>query len=227
MTRADRTALTAALGYRFQDPSLLDRALTHASATPACGPDNERMEFLGDRVLGLVVADALLARFPTADEGDLAPRLNRLVRRETCAAVARDVQLGRHLSLAAAESAQGGRNKSAILGNAMEAVIAAVYLDGGLAAARRVILKAWAAQFDAVQTVPRDAKTRLQERVHAMGHAHPSYRVLRRQGTDHAPVFHIEVEAGPAGTATGSGPSKRAAEQAAAAALLATLDSSA
>lgn len=220
---ADTAALEAALGHRFSDPSLLRRALTHASATPDGGPDNERMEFLGDRVLGLVVADALVATYPSAAEGELAPRLNRLVRRETCAAVARTLDLGAHLMLAPAEAAQGGRDKTAILGNAMEAVIAALYMDGGLEAARRFVLAAWASQFETVATVPRDAKTQLQEELHARGLEPPAYRVTRRSGPDHAPVFEVAADAGAAGTAQGTGASKRAAEQAAAAALLAAL----
>lgn len=218
--------LMLTLGHDFTNPDLLDRALTHASATAAQGPDNERMEFLGDRVLGLVIADALLTRFPSASEGELAPRLNRLVRRQTCAAVARDLDLGRFVHMAPAEEAQGGRAKPAILGNAMEAVIAALYLDGGLVAAQTFILSAWAKQFEAVATIPRDAKTQVQEKLHTMGHSHPDYRVVSQAGSDHAPVFEVEVDAGAAGSAVGSGPSKRAAEQAAAAALLTVLESS-
>jgi len=216
--------LARALGHAFKDATLLDRALTHASATPASGPDNERMEFLGDRVLGLVVADALVERFPAATEGELAPRLNKLVRRETCAEVARGLDLGSYLHLAPAEVTQGGREKSAILANAMEAVIAALYMDGGLEPARTFILSAWTTQFEAVAQVPRDAKTILQEKLHAMGQSHPHYQVVGKQGSDHAPVFKVEVNAGDAGRARGNGPSKRAAEQAAAAALLDKLD---
>lgn len=223
-------ALEAALGYSFRDPALLRRALTHASAVAGTGSgataalDNERMEFLGDRVLGLIIADALLETFPAATEGELAPRLNRLVRRETCAAVGRDIGLGAALHLAPAEAAQGGRDKMAILGNAMEAVIAALYLDGGLEAARGVVRRLWEPHFEAVAEVPRDAKTRLQEHLHARGQEPPAYRVTSRAGPDHAPVFEIEADAGPSGRARGQGPSKRAAEQAAAAALLAQLE---
>jgi len=220
---ADASDLAARLGHSFSRPELLERALTHASATAAAGPDNERMEFLGDRVLGLVIADALLTRFPAASEGELAPRLNKLVRRETCADVARTLDLGRYLKLAPAEASQGGRNKTAILGNAMEAVIAALYMDGGIDVARRFILDAWASSFDVVAQVPRDAKTVLQEKLHSMGLTHPDYAVIGQEGSDHAPVFRVRVDAGKAGSAEGEGPSKRAAQQAAAAALLETL----
>ncbi|MGD1935037.1 MAG: ribonuclease III [Candidatus Phaeomarinobacter sp.] len=223
LTAADARELAGHLKHSFKNADLLERALTHASATPATGPDNERMEFLGDRVLGLVVADALLTRFPAATEGEMAPRLNKLVRRETCAEVARDLDLGRYLHLAPAEVAQGGRTKTAILANAMEAVIAALYMDGGLEPARSFILEAWKSSFDAVAEIPRDAKTVLQEKLHALGQSHPKYKVVGQQGSDHAPVFEVEVDAGQAGAACGSGSSKRNAEQAAAAALLTKL----
>ena len=223
-TAADPGDLARHLKHNFRNADLLERALTHASATPVSGSDNERMEFLGDRVLGLVIADALLKRFPAATEGEMAPRLNKLVRRETCADVARDLELGRYLHLAPAEVAQGGRNKTAILANAMEAVIAALYMDGGLEPARVFILEAWDTSFDAVAQIPRDAKTVLQERLHALGQSHPAYAVVRQKGSDHAPVFEVEVDAGQAGVARGSGSSKRNAEQAAAAALLTKLE---
>ncbi len=223
-TADDPAALAKQLQYSFDNPDLLERALTHASATPVSGPDNERMEFLGDRVLGLVIADALLTRFPSAPEGEMAPRLNKLVRRETCADVARDLELGRYLHLAPAEVAQGGRDKTAILANAMEAVIAALYMDGGLEPSRAFILNAWDKAFDAVAQIPRDAKTLLQERLHAMGQSHPKYTVVGQAGSDHAPVFDVEVRAGDAGVARGQGSSKRNAEQAAAAQLLSQLE---
>ncbi len=212
--------LEAALGHEFSDKDILLRALTHSSATQATGADNERMEFLGDRVLGLVIADELVRRFPSAREGELAPRLNRLVRRETCADVARELGLGSYLHLAPSEDAQGGREKTAILGNAMEAVIAALYIDGGLAAAEGFIRRAWEGQYAHVASVPRDAKTQAQERLHAMGLEPPVYRITDRAGTDHAPVFTVEADGGEAGKAMGEGRSRRLAEQAAAAALL-------
>ncbi len=221
---ADAGELAVRLKHTFKNTDLLDRALTHASATPVSGPDNERMEFLGDRVLGLVIADELLRRFPSAEEGEMAPRLNKLVRRETCAEVARDIDLGRYLHLAPAEVAQGGREKTAILANAMEAVIAAVYMDGGLEPARVFILSAWHKAFETVAQIPRDSKTVLQEQLHTLGLTHPKYTVVGQKGSDHAPVFEVEVNAGSAGVARGTGPSKRAAEQAAASALLVKLE---
>lgn len=217
-------ALAQVLGHEFTDPTLLERALTHASATAPGGVDNERMEFLGDRVLGLVIADALIERFPSATEGEMAPRLNKLVRRETCAQVARGLEIGAFLRLAPSEERQGGRDKTAILANAMEAVIAALYLDGGLEVARRFILQNWSGPFDAVAQVPRDSKTVLQELLHARGLSHPAYRTIARAGSDHAPVFTVEVDGGEAGIARADGASKRAAEQAAAAALIADLE---
>jgi ribonuclease-3 len=211
----------ARLGHDFRDPGLLIEALTHPSVGSRV--QNQRLEFLGDRVLGLVIAEALLADDPEANEGALAPRLNALVRRETCAEVAAGVDLGAALRLGRSEMLSGGRRKVALLADAMEAVIAAVYLDGGLAAARAMILRLWGPRIAAARGEGQDAKTALQEWAQARGMAPPDYLDLDRAGPDHAPVFSVEARLADGRSATASAPSKRAAQQAAAAALLATL----
>lgn len=209
------------LGHHFTDKELLQRALTHGSATGrGAATDNERLEFLGDRVLGLLAAEALVARFPKATEGELAPRLNALVRRETCAAVAAEFGLDKHMVLAISEVQSGGRRKPAILADACEAVMAAVYLDGGLDAARWLFRRFWSDRLGKLDKVPIDAKTRLQEWLQGQGKPVPAYRVVDRSGPDHLPLFRVEVTAESLEPAFGSGRSKRVAEQAAARALL-------
>jgi ribonuclease-3 len=217
---ADQSAFAQRLGHRFGDPALLQRALTHASMSSATRPDNQRLEFLGDRVLGLVMAEALLQADTGASEGQLAPRFNALVRKETCAEVAAQLGLGEVLRLGRSEMMSGGRRKQALLGDAMEAVIAAVYLDAGFDAARAVILAAWGGRIAGVEADARDAKTSLQEWAQAQGQPPPVYREIGRRGPDHAPVFTVEVtlESGESGRAEAA--SKRRAEQAAARMLL-------
>ncbi|MCI4664671.1 MAG: ribonuclease III [Neomegalonema sp.] len=217
-------ALERALGREFQDRSLLVEALTHASAAGRLENDNQRLEFLGDRVLGLLTAEALLQHYPQDKEGALAPRLNALVRREACAEAAEAIGLGAHLRMARSEAATGGRRKSALLADAMEAVMAAVYLDGGLEAARAVFAKLWGDRIGGLATAPIDAKTALQEWSQARGGERPEYVLLRRDGPDHAPSFEIEARLTSGEAAQGTAASKRAAEQAAAAALLALVD---
>ncbi|MBK0400055.1 ribonuclease III [Limibaculum sp. M0105] len=209
-----------ALGHRFARPALLAEALTHPSAASPARPDNQRLEFLGDRVLGLVIAEALFAAYPGESEGTLAPRFNALVRRETLAEIAREIRLGEHLNLGRSESLSGGRRKVAILADAMEAVIAALYLDGGMPAARGFIERHWTTRLQAPAEAPQDAKTRLQEWAQGRGLAPPDYQVLDRTGPDHAPVFTIEARLATGEHATAEAPSKKAAEQAAAARLL-------
>ncbi|MFO1144640.1 MAG: ribonuclease III [Amaricoccus sp.] len=211
-------AAEARLGHRFARPELLIEALTHPSM--ATGSDNQRLEFLGDRVLGLVVAEALLARDPTATEGELAPRLNALVRKETCAEVATGLDLGAALRMGRSEALTGGRRKLALLGDAMEAVIAALYLDAGLDAARALILRAWGDRIATAREVSQDAKTALQEWAQARGLPPPAYHDLDREGPDHAPVFSVEARLADGRSAEARAPSKRAAQQAAAEALL-------
>ena len=216
----EQKALARRLRHDFADPGLLIRALTHGSIASATRPDNQRLEFLGDRVLGLVMAEALLKADPQAAEGMLAPRYNALVRKETCAAVAREAGVGDVLRLGRSEMMSGGRRKEALLGDAMEAVIAAVYLDGGIEAARRAILSLWGARIAGVEADARDAKTALQEWAQARKLPPPDYVELERKGPDHAPVFTIEARLGNGETAQAAAKSKRQAEQAAARALL-------
>ncbi|MFN3971585.1 MAG: ribonuclease III [Gemmobacter sp.] len=214
----------ARIGHRFTRPDLLLRALTHASIAAPARPSNERLEFLGDRVLGLCIAEALFAADETAAEGKLAPRFNALVRLETCAEVARSVGLGDVLRLGRSEMLSGGRRKDALLGDAMEAVIAAVYLDAGFEAARAIVLQLWGERIAAVAHDARDAKSALQEWAQARGLPPPLYAETARSGPDHAPVFTVEVRLETGQSLTAEAGSKRAAEQAAAAAMLAQLE---
>ena len=216
----DLIAFSDRLGHAFERPDLLIRALTHSSLSSATRPDNQRLEFLGDRVLGLVMAEALLEQDKHAPEGQLAPRFNALVRKETCADVAREIDLGAVLKLGKSEMKTGGRRKHALLGDAMEAVIAAVYRDAGYEAAREVILRLWGDRVAKVETDARDAKTTLQEWAQARRMTPPAYVELSRAGPDHAPVFTVEVRMDSGETARAEASSKRQAEQAAAKALL-------
>jgi ribonuclease-3 len=215
--------LATVLDHSFADPVLLEQAVTHPSATSPARPDNQRLEFLGDRVLGLIVAEALLAAYPGEAEGTLAPRFNALVRRETLAEIAVEIGLGEFLRLGRSEATGGGRKKKAILADAMEAVIAALFVDGGMAAAQAFILARWQGRIEAPATAPMDAKTRLQEWAQGRGMALPDYAVTGRQGPDHAPRFTVEVRLESGETAAGQASSKKQAEQVAATALLARL----
>ena len=220
---ANSKSFSDRLGHDFENPALLVRALTHASIASATRPDNQRLEFLGDRVLALVMSEALFQADANASEGQLAPRFNALVRRETCADVARAVDLGVALKLGRSEILSGGRRKQALLADAMEAVIAAVYLDGGYEAARRVVLRIWGARIAAVDSDARDAKTALQEWAQARGQVPPDYTEISREGPDHAPVFTIEARLASGEAEVATAPTKRQAEQAAADILLARL----
>jgi ribonuclease-3 len=212
----------ARIGHDFRDAALLIEALTHPSVGGA--RDNQRLEFLGDRVLGLLIAEALLREDPEAAEGDLAPRLNALVRKETCAEIAREIDLGAALRMGRSEMISGGRRKQAILGDAMEAVIAAIYFDAGLDAVRAIVARLWGARIRAVRATGRDAKTALQEWAQARAMPPPLYTDLARTGPDHAPLFSVEARLADGSAATGEAASKRAAQQAAAAALLAQVE---
>jgi ribonuclease-3 len=206
----DLAALETALGHRFADRKLLKLALTHASAGANRLDDNQRLEFLGDRVLSLIVADMLYERFPREEEGAMARRHAALVRQEALTEVARRIALDRHLSVAGAGA----------LADACEAVIAALYLDGGLDAARAFVAAAWEALVAADHTPPRDAKTALQEWAQARGEPVPRYAIVGREGPDHEPLFTVTATLKDGRHATASGANKRAAEQAAAATLL-------
>jgi len=215
------------LGYHFRSAGLLRQALTHSSVSSDSGRNNERLEFLGDRVLALLVADLLLQNFPAAQEGDLALRLNALVRSETCAAVAGEIELGACLNLAVAEAASGGRDKPAILSDACEALIGALYLDGGMDAARGFVRAFWSARMKNEAEAPEDAKSALQEWSQARRLGTPLYKEISREGPDHAPQFMIEVRLPGYPAYCGKGPSKRDAERDAAQIMLRALCSQA
>jgi ribonuclease-3 len=218
---ASASDLARRLGYHFKRPELFERALTHSSTLAnaianGAGQSYERLEFLGDRVLGLVAADMLIETFPAENEGQLARRHVALVREEALARVAGEIGLGAHLNLARSEEDNGGRNNPAILADACEAVIGALYIDGGLDAAGHFIRTAWRAMLTETPTPPKDAKTALQEWVQGRGLALPQYREVSREGPDHGPVFTVAVTVQGLDPVQGQGASKRAAEQRAA-----------
>ena len=216
--------LAQRLGHQFSDTGLLRRALTHASADAALS--NERLEFLGDRVLGLIVAEKLHALYPDDAEGALALKFNALARGAACAKAAEAAGLSQYIILAQSERASGGSSKPAILSGACEAVIAALYLDGGMDAARAFVERYWTEMFACLGTDMRDAKTRLQEWAQRKekGGAAPVYTLVGREGPDHAPRFVVEARVAGAGPERGEGGSKREAEQDAAQRLLARLE---
>ena len=212
------------IGHKFADHDLLRRALTHSSAAAdkrlGRGGSYQRLEFLGDRVLALVVADMLLAAFPKAPEGELARRLTALVRNETCVAVARDLDLGSAMRLGGGEARSGGHKKAAILGDVCEALIGALYLDGGIEAARGFIERHWRPRMIDSAAAPFDAKTALQEWAQGRGLPTPSYTIIERHGPEHAPRFVLEAHVEGVVPTRGEGGTRREAEQKAAAALL-------
>jgi ribonuclease-3 len=219
----ESTDLEGRLGHRFRNRDLLKRALTHASANAS--RSNERLEFLGDRVLGLIAAEKLHDLYPDDTEGALALKFNALARREACAKAAEVAGISEHLILANAEAGSGGRKKAAILAGACEAVIAALYIDGGMEAARRFIDCYWADAFSELSADMRDPKTALQEWAQSRkgNQAAPTYQLLRREGLDHAPRFHVEVTVNGEEPESGEGNSKREAEQDAAFKMLTRL----
>lgn len=218
-TRDARRRLEESLGHCFSNSDLLAEALTHRSAAGTDVPSNERLEFLGDRILGLVIAELLMKRFPEADEGELSRRLTALVRRDALATVARSFGLGAHMRFGPSD-AKAGRGNAGLLADACEAVIGALFMDGGIEAARSFIVGAWAAMVSDGMGAARDAKTRLQEWAQGRGKPLPHYEVSSRKGPPHAPQFVVTVVVEGEGTASGEGASKRVAEQAAATTLL-------
>jgi ribonuclease-3 len=222
-SRPDLKRLEERIGYRFRNRLLLHEALTHASALNGQkGLANyERLEFLGDRVLGLAMAEHLYQAYPQAPEGELARRFNCLVRKETCAEVAEELELGPFIKLGDSEALAGGRRKRTILGDACEALLAAVYLDGGWEPVKEVVATFWARRAAEIAAIPLDAKTTLQEWVQGRGETKlPRYLKVASSGPDHAPLFVYEVRVEGLEPARGKGASRRAAEQAAAAAML-------
>jgi ribonuclease-3 len=222
--RQDPQRLSRQLGHAFADPELLDDALTHRSAQAR---HNERLEFLGDAVLGLLVAEALWRRFPRATEGELSRLRARLVNRDALARVAQELELGQYLRLGAGELRSGGHARESILADAVEAVLAALYLDGGLDVARAVVERLLGERLAALSPADqgKDAKTRLQEWLQARRLALPTYEVVDTSGEDHAQTFVVRCAVEALGRSTSAaGASRRKAEQLAAARLLETLD---
>jgi len=224
MTTQNPKKLEDSLGYDFKDKDRLKLALVHSSThkrkKDGQAIDNERLEFLGDRVLGLIIADLLLKRFPKDTEGDLARRHTALVRKEALARVAKKIKLGDYIDMLPAEAAAGGRKNAAILSNACEAVIAALFLDGGLETAQKFIHQFWQEIVEEDPTPPQDNKTALQEWAQGRGLPLPIYKTVSQEGPAHAPVFIIEVMVKNHTPQRAEGTSKRQAEQAAAGALL-------
>jgi ribonuclease III len=217
-----RHDLETRIGYEFADKALLDSALTHISALSgkSRAASYQRLEFLGDHVLGLVVSDMLFRAFAKADEGELSRRLADLVRQETCAEVARSIDLGSAIRLGGSEANAGGRQRTAILADVCEALVGAVFLDGGYMAAAALVEQLWGERLRKPAGPLRDPKTLLQEWAQGRGLPTPSYREIGRSGPHHDPQFRIAVELPQIMPAEGMGRSKRAAEQAAAAAML-------
>jgi ribonuclease-3 len=221
--KAELSALETRLGYVFVDASLAARALTHVSSPTTAqerGQSYQRLEFLGDRVLGVVVAEMLYEAYPAATEGELSMRLAKLVRRETCAAIAEEWDVGPHLVMGQGEARAGGRKKMAILSDICESLIGAVFIDGGFPAARELVRVSWRARMDADAAPERDAKTAVQEWAQARALASPRYAEVARSGPAHAPLFVMQVELDGFEPERGEASSKRAAEQAAAQAFL-------
>lgn len=226
--RRSHAELERRLGHAFADPRLLDTALRHRSV--AAGVDrakaeasNERLEFLGDRVLGLILAHALVDRFPDAAEGTLTPRLTALVRTATLAEIAREIGLGECLQVGGGEAQGAVRANPGTLADTLEAVLAAVYLDAGLDTARALVERLWAERIARVAEAAQEPKSALQEWAQARGLPRPVYRVLAQDGPPHQPRFTVEAALEGHGHSCAEGMSKRSAEQAAAAALLARL----
>ena len=227
--RADAVAeLVRRLGYDFRDPRLLDRALTHASVGEGGSPqthkaprDNERLEFLGDRVLGLLVAERLHNDFPEADEGQLSSRLHALVDKHACGRVGEALNIGQAVRLSPGETKSGGRRKEVVIADAVEAVLAAVYLDGGIDAARAAFARAWAEELaKPPERGLANPKSALQEWAQSFGRPLPEYRIAARSGSDHAPTFTVEVSVEGIESLSAQGRSRQDAEKAAATAML-------
>ena len=222
--RGEYSELYDILGYEFKDSSLLREALTHPSLEGA--PNYQRMEFVGDRVLGLAIAAWMYELYPGIDEGGLASRHTNLVRREACTTVGNDIGLGRFIHMAKSSEDTGGRNRDTILSDTCEAVIGAIYLDSGYRAAEKFIRSKWIDQANNVKGADRDAKTRLQEMVQATGRPTPSYTTIDKSGPDHEPTFTIVVRVKDEGEEQATGQSKREAEKQAATLMLSRLEKS-
>lgn len=220
MSERNLAKLELATGHRFTNEKQLHRALTHASLQDAADGNYERLEFLGDRVLGLLISEMLCRLFPSASEGELSVRLNALVNAETCSEIAKEIGLPQMIYMGAEMKMLEGRRLSNMYADVVEALIAVIYLDGGLEAVRPFIARYWEARAKATETQRRDAKTELQEWAHQQQGAQPIYRVVKRKGPDHEPIFEVEVRILGFAPANGIGRSKRHAERAAAEQLL-------
>ncbi len=218
MTAKDTKGLEERIGHIFADQSLLTRALTHSSLSGGdrVVRDLERLEFLGDRVLGLLTAETLWRQYPQYDEGDMAPRLNALVRKETCAKAALHFGVDKYIRMSEWEAQSGGRKKKAILGDVMEALLGALYIDGGLEAARNIYDQFWTPNLEDLSKLHKDPKTALQEWTQHKKLGTPDYEVLESEGPAHAPAFTIEVKVKGKKPSQGHGRSKREAQMEAA-----------
>lgn len=213
------------VGHAFADLALLQRALVHASVADERSQSNERLEFLGDRVLGLVIAEALFQRYPDEEEGELARRYAGLTSREALVRVAGTIKLDRFIQAQHGDKETAKRSQPSVAADTLEAVLGALYLDGGLQPAKTFISQHWEALMEEDLSPPKDAKTALQEWAQARGLGLPLYEVVERAGPDHAPTFTLSVSIKGHGAKTGQGGSRRGAEQAAAIALLESLES--
>ena len=211
--------IAARTGYAFKDLRLLETALTHSSAVKATS-NNERLEFLGDRVLGLIVADMLLKQFPEAREGDIAPRFNALVEARTCSNIGLEIELDKYMRADSALKSGGRRAGGNYLADAVEALVAAIYVDGGIDAARAFVLRFWEPLARLAIEKPANPKGELQEWISKSSEVRPAYSIEGREGPDHQPVFTVSVRVAGFEPAQGTGSSRRAAEEAAAAAFL-------
>ncbi|KRD56722.1 ribonuclease III [Ensifer sp. Root278] len=220
LSAEDRAKLETVIGYQFAEKERLDRALTHSSARSAKGSNYQRLEFLGDRVLGLCVAELLFQTFRDANEGELSVRLNQLVRAESCAMVADDLELHQFIRTGSDVKKITGKAMMNVRADVVESLIAAIYLDGGLEAARGFVLRHWKDRAVRADGARRDAKTELQEWAHAKFGIAPTYRTDDRSGPDHDPRFTVTVEIAGVAPETGIDRSKRGAEQVAAMKLL-------
>ena len=211
------------IGYKFDDLALLERALTHRSLGAR---NNERLEFLGDAILGFEVADSLYNSVDDADEGQLSRMRAHLVKRETLAGIARELELGDILRLGPGELRSGGQTRDSILADAVEAIIAAVYLDGGMDEARQLVRRLLGGRLadPTPETRVKDPKTRLQEHLQSQGKPLPRYQVIGITGDQHAQTFRVSCSSGMGEDTEGEGGSRRKAEQAAARAMLARLE---
>lgn len=222
MSRDDLSDTLAHIcGHRPHDLAPFVQALTHGSSGKA---DYQRLEFLGDRVLGLVISTELYTRFPAAPEGELSSRFNALISGEACAVIARQLDLPELVELGPQAVGDGGRYSDNIAADVMESLIGALYLDGGLDVARRFILSQWEAMIAGQRAAPKHPKAALQEWALARGRRPPDYQIVSRDGPDHAPRFRVAASIGKLATAEADGSSKQAAEKAAAAALLTIIE---